>query len=38
VAEAAFAGARGSKHNEFKIALGQRVVARALHQAATMEV
>ena len=38
VAEAAFAGARGSKHNEFKIALGQRVVARALHQAAAMEV
>ena len=26
------------KHNAFKIALGQRVVARALHQAATMEV
>ena len=38
VAEVAFAGARGSKHNEFKIALGQRVVARALHQAAAMEV
>jgi xanthine dehydrogenase YagS FAD-binding subunit len=38
VAEAAFAGARGSKHNQFKIALGQRVVARALHQAAAMEV
>jgi xanthine dehydrogenase YagS FAD-binding subunit len=38
VAEAAFAGARGNKHNAFKIALGQRVVARALHQAAAMEV
>jgi xanthine dehydrogenase YagS FAD-binding subunit len=38
VAEAAFAGARGSKHNSFKIALGRRVVARALHQAAAMEV
>jgi xanthine dehydrogenase YagS FAD-binding subunit len=38
VAEAAFAGARGSKHNQFKIALGQRVVACALHQAAAMEV
>ncbi len=38
VAEAAFADAKGRKHNAFKIALGQRVVARALHQAATMEV
>jgi xanthine dehydrogenase YagS FAD-binding subunit len=38
VAEAAFAGARARKHNEFKIALGKRVVARALHQAAAMEV
>jgi xanthine dehydrogenase YagS FAD-binding subunit len=37
-AEAAFAGARAQKHNAFKIALGQRVVARALHQAAAMEV
>lgn len=37
-AEAAFAGAKGRKHNAFKIALGQRVVARALHQAAAMEV
>ena len=26
------------KHNAFKIALGKRVVARALHQAATMEI
>jgi xanthine dehydrogenase YagS FAD-binding subunit len=38
MAEAAFADARGRKHNAFKIALGKRVVARALHQAATMEI
>ena len=38
VAEAAFAAATPRKHNAFKIKLGQRVVARALHQAATMEV
>jgi xanthine dehydrogenase YagS FAD-binding subunit len=38
VAEAAFTGATGRKHNEFKIALGKRVVSRALHQAATMEI
>lgn len=37
VAEAAFAGAKGRRHNAFKIALGKRVVARALHQAVTME-
>jgi len=37
-AEAAFARASGRKHNSFKIALGKRVVARALHQAAAMEV
>jgi xanthine dehydrogenase YagS FAD-binding subunit len=37
VADAAFADARGRKHNSFKIALGKRVVARALHQAAKME-
>lgn len=37
VAEAAFKDATGRKHNEFKIALGRRVVSRALHQAATME-
>jgi xanthine dehydrogenase YagS FAD-binding subunit len=36
-AEAAFTSAIGKRHNTFKIALGQRVVARALHQAATME-
>jgi xanthine dehydrogenase YagS FAD-binding subunit len=38
VAEAAFKSAAGRKHNEFKIALGKRVVSRALHQAATMEI
>jgi xanthine dehydrogenase YagS FAD-binding subunit len=38
VADAAFSGARAQKHNAFKIALGQRVVARALHQAVAMEV
>src|SRR5262249_39398507 len=38
VADAAFATAIPRKHNAFKIELGQRVVARALHQAATMEV
>ena len=37
-AEAAFADAKAGKHNGFKIALGKRVVARALHQAATMEI
>jgi xanthine dehydrogenase YagS FAD-binding subunit len=38
VAEVAFAGAKPRQHNAFKIALGRRVVARALHQAAAMEV
>ena len=38
VAEAAFEGAKPRQHNAFKIALGKRVVARALHQAAAMEV
>src|SRR4051795_12512772 len=38
VADAAFAGAVAKKHNAFKIDLGKRVVARALHQAVTMEV
>ncbi len=38
VADAAFAGATARKHNAFKVALGKRVVARALHQAAMMEV
>jgi xanthine dehydrogenase YagS FAD-binding subunit len=37
-AEIAFAGAKASKHNAFKIALGKRVVTRALHQAAMMEI
>ena len=38
VADLAFVGADAKRHNEFKIALGKRVVARALHQAATMEI
>jgi xanthine dehydrogenase YagS FAD-binding subunit len=38
VAEAAFSGARPREHNAFKIDLGKRVVARALHKAATMEI
>jgi xanthine dehydrogenase YagS FAD-binding subunit len=38
VAEAAFNDATARKHNEFKIALGKRVVSRALHQAAKMEI
>ena len=37
-AEAAFAAAKAGKHNAFKIALGKRVVSRALHRAATMEI
>jgi xanthine dehydrogenase YagS FAD-binding subunit len=37
-AEAAFADARGREHNTFKIALGKRTLARALRQAAAMEV
>ena len=37
-ADVAFTGATGRKHNEFKIALGKRVVSRALHQAAAMEI
>jgi xanthine dehydrogenase YagS FAD-binding subunit len=38
VADLAFASATPRRHNEFKIALGKRVVTRALHQAATMEI
>jgi xanthine dehydrogenase YagS FAD-binding subunit len=38
VAEAAFTGAQGRKHNVFKVELGKQVVARALHQAAAMEI
>ncbi|WP_369725951.1 xanthine dehydrogenase family protein subunit M [Bradyrhizobium sp. LLZ17] len=37
-ADAAFADAKARQHNGFKIALGKRVVARALAQAATMEI
>jgi xanthine dehydrogenase YagS FAD-binding subunit len=37
-ADAAFASAITRKHNAFKIALGKRVVVRALHQAAAMEI
>ncbi|MBK3665267.1 xanthine dehydrogenase family protein subunit M [Bradyrhizobium diazoefficiens] len=37
-ADAAFADARGRQHNSFKIALGKRVVARALQQAVMMEI
>jgi xanthine dehydrogenase YagS FAD-binding subunit len=37
-ADAAFADARGRRHNAFKIALGRRVVARALQQAVAMEI
>src|SRR5262245_2020874 len=37
-AEAAFAGARPSRHNAFKVALGQRTLVRALHEAAAMEI
>jgi xanthine dehydrogenase YagS FAD-binding subunit len=38
VAETAFAGAKPAKDNAFKIALGRRMMARALHLAATMEI
>ena len=38
VAEAAFASAQSREHNAFKVDLGKRVVARALHKAATMEI
>jgi xanthine dehydrogenase YagS FAD-binding subunit len=37
-ADAAFTDARARQHNAFKIELGKRVTARALHQAAAMEV
>jgi len=36
-AEAAFEGATGRQHNAFKIALGKRVVGRAVRHAAMME-
>ncbi|MEK9281725.1 xanthine dehydrogenase family protein subunit M [Bradyrhizobium sp. ISRA442] len=38
VADAAFAEARGRRHNSFKIALGKRVVTHALQQAVMMEI
>jgi xanthine dehydrogenase YagS FAD-binding subunit len=37
-ADTAFAGATPRRHNIFKIELGKRVVARALQNAATMEI
>jgi xanthine dehydrogenase YagS FAD-binding subunit len=37
-ADAAFADAKAGKHNAFKIALGKRVVSRALQQTAAMEM
>jgi xanthine dehydrogenase YagS FAD-binding subunit len=37
-AEAAFAAAKGYAQNEFKIELGKRTLARALHQAAALNV
>ena len=37
-AETAFSGAQTRTHNAFKVALGKRVVARALNQAVAMEV
>ena len=37
-ASAAFAGARGQGHNDFKIELGKRTLARALQQAAALEI
>jgi xanthine dehydrogenase YagS FAD-binding subunit len=37
-AEAAFTGAKGHRHNDFKIALGKRTLTRALQQAAALEI
>jgi xanthine dehydrogenase YagS FAD-binding subunit len=37
-AEAAFAGAKGHGHNDFKIALGKKTLVRALMQAAALEI
>jgi xanthine dehydrogenase YagS FAD-binding subunit len=37
-AEAAFAGAKGHGHNDFKITLGKRTLTRALRQAAELEI
>ncbi|MBV9956437.1 MAG: xanthine dehydrogenase family protein subunit M [Pseudolabrys sp.] len=38
VANAAFAGATGHGHNDFKVELGKRTLTRALKQAAAMEI
>jgi xanthine dehydrogenase YagS FAD-binding subunit len=38
VADGAFSGAKPAKGNAFKVALGKRMVARALRQAVTMEI
>lgn len=38
VADAAFAGAQGHGHNDFKIELGERTLRRALQQAAALEI
>jgi xanthine dehydrogenase YagS FAD-binding subunit len=38
VADAAFAGARGRGHNDFKTDLGKRTLSRALQQAAALEL
>lgn len=37
-AGAAFASARGSGHNDFKVELGKRTLARALQQAAALQI
>jgi xanthine dehydrogenase YagS FAD-binding subunit len=37
-ADAAFAGAKGHGHNDFKIELGKRTLSRALQQAAALEI
>ena len=37
-ADAAFAGANGHGHNDFKIELGKRTLRRALQQAAALEI
>jgi xanthine dehydrogenase YagS FAD-binding subunit len=37
-ADAAFAGAKGHGHNDFKIVLGKRTLSRALQQAAALEI
>jgi xanthine dehydrogenase YagS FAD-binding subunit len=37
-ADAAFAGAQGHGHNDFKIELGKRTLRRALQQAAALEI